>query len=214
MQLYFPSAFCIQNARRRSATSAWLHHTEDLYKLMPCAQGGNSIRCWCATQKRSHLLRFLKRVVVHLPPQWRPHTVSHTVQVRTHWPDSTRVVWRRRTGSRGFGGPINQLVGSEVRCWKGVSQCQDEADLIWDVRGHFLAVQRFTFFPNREHFILEQTAQVVFAATLTNMLFKGLLFVSLACSLLNDLTLPSLPIASSWENYNLKAFSFSFFFFT
>lgn len=72
----------------------------------------------------------------------------------------------------------------------------------------------FYLFPNHEYFILEQTAQGVFAATSTHMLFKRLLFVSLVCRLLNDSSLISLPIASSWENYNCKVFSFASFFFT
>lgn len=77
----------------------------------------------------------------------------------------------------------------------------------------FLAGQRFTFFPNHEYFILEQTVQAVFAAKPTHMLFGGLHFASLACSLLNDSGLLSIPIASSWEICNYRVFSLASFFF-
>lgn len=106
--------------------------TDRRKRLAPLCRGYILIDSMCARRELNtgagvrpknagHLLWFLERALVYVPPRRRPLPTSQTVQARTHWPGFTGGWWGRGWREMGEGG-CNQstcLVWGQTlkRCW-------------------------------------------------------------------------------------------------
>lgn len=178
-----------------------------------CSKKGTQYGAGVWPKNTGHLLWFLERALVYVPPRRRPLPTSQTVQARTHWPGFTRGWWDR--GWRGIGGRgCNQstcLVWGQTlkRCWpmpRWSALNLGRLCVLFGKAAFYLFSQSWIF-----HFGTNCSSG--FCGQIEPYVIQRTSLCVLACSLLNDSGLLSIPIASSWEICNYRVFSFASFFF-